>query len=119
MDKKKSIPVKTLGLNMIIGPGDGLDLERCLLSCQALELFDEVVLVVTTEDKTTNNMVNTYASDKCKVLKHKWDSDEYPLGHPFTTIKDSILFCDHLKTSKYPVESQRLLTAFSRDRVCC
>ena len=62
---------KFLGLNIIVGPGEHQELERCLQSCQG-PLFDEVVVTVTSEDEKVKAVAERYAD---KVPYFKWIQD--------------------------------------------
>ena len=69
---------RTLALNMIVGPGDSAELKRCLDSIDAKLFFDEIVIVVTTEDELVLKTAMEYTN---KVYKHQWTSKRYPHGN--------------------------------------
>lgn len=69
---------KLLALNMIIGKGDGAYLKRCLESFNALNFFDEIVLVRTCEDEEVKKVCDTYAH---KHLYSPWKTEEFPYGN--------------------------------------
>jgi len=54
---------KYLGLNIIVGPGEAEELERCLKSCQG-ELFDEIVVTNTSKDEKVQEVIDEYADIK-------------------------------------------------------
>lgn len=54
---------KYLGLNIIVGPKESEELERCLKSCQG-ELFDEIVVTNTSGDKEVQEVIDKYADIK-------------------------------------------------------
>jgi len=58
---------KYLGLNIIVGPNESEELERCLKSCQG-ELFDEIVITTTSDDKDVQEIAEKY-SDKTPFFK--------------------------------------------------
>jgi len=60
---------KLLGLNIIVGPGEAAELEKCLKSCQG-DLFDEIIITVTSEDKEVKAIADQYAT---KVPHYKWN----------------------------------------------
>lgn len=54
--------MKTLGLTMIVGPGESFELDRCLKSVQG-PLFDQVVVVNTSEDKDVQEVIKKYGAE--------------------------------------------------------
>jgi GT2 family glycosyltransferase/tetratricopeptide (TPR) repeat protein len=62
---------KYLGLNIIVGPGEADELERCLKSCQG-ELFDEVVVTNTSKDEKVQAVAEKYAD---RVPFFSWIED--------------------------------------------
>ena len=67
----------TLALNMIVGAGDGDVLDRCLSAFDCKNLFDEIVIVTTTNDKKVKDVADKWAT---KVLSKTWTNEEYPFG---------------------------------------
>ena len=67
-----------LALNMIIGPNDGQVLSRLMSSYDMKQLFDEIVLVRTTNDPEVIQVINQYAD---KTNYFEWTSEEYPKGN--------------------------------------
>lgn len=73
----------TLGLNVIVGPGEEKELERCLKSACQGNLFDEIVVTVTSEDRKVREVACAYAD---KVEYFEWVDDfsaarNYSFGH--------------------------------------
>ena len=69
--------MKTIALNMIVGPGDGGLLDRCLQAFEATKLFNEIIIVLTTKDEQCREAALRYTN---KVYEHKWTSKKYPNG---------------------------------------
>jgi hypothetical protein len=67
-----------LALNMIVGPSDGEVLNRLMSSCNMKKLFDEIVIVRTTNDPVVINVINQYAD---KTAYFEWNTKEYPKGN--------------------------------------
>ena len=59
---------ETLGLNIIVGAGEHVELRRCLESCKG-DLFDEIVITVTSDDEVVKAVAQEYAD---KVPYFKW-----------------------------------------------
>lgn len=68
----------TLGLNIIVGPGEAKILERCLKSFNAANVFDEIVIVNTSLDENVNIVAKKYTD---KVFFFQWESERYPYGN--------------------------------------
>lgn len=68
----------TLALNMIVGPGEHQELERCLGSFHADKTFDEVVIVTTSGDAKVSEVARKYTD---KVIPFAWESVDYPYGN--------------------------------------
>jgi len=68
----------TLGLNMIVGPGEAGILERCLKSFNAKKIFDEIVLVNTSLDAKVDEVIERYTGRK---LYFPWETERYPHGN--------------------------------------
>jgi glycosyltransferase involved in cell wall biosynthesis len=73
MDKKHY----TLALNMIVGAGDGEVLDRCLSAFDCHAAFDEIVIVMTTNDPKVKKISKKYAT---LLLQKQWTSERYPYG---------------------------------------
>ena len=69
--------MSTLGLNIIVGPKEAHLLKRCLLSFNAKEIFDEIVIVNTSMDEEVNNVAREFTD---KVFFFQWETEEHPLG---------------------------------------
>lgn len=67
-----------LALNMIVGPGDAVVLNRLMSSYDMNKLFDEIVLVSTTNDPDVSSVINKYAD---KTNYFEWITPEYPEGN--------------------------------------
>jgi len=74
----KAKKFNTIGLNMIIGPGDGNNLKRCLESIDAKNFFDEIILVLTTRDPYTERIARSFTN---KVYFQQWACERYPYGN--------------------------------------
>ena len=68
--------MKTLALNMIVGAGESVELRRCLESVQGL--FDEIVIVSTSDDK---KIIETAKNFTDKIIFSLWICDRYPHGN--------------------------------------
>lgn len=68
--------MKTLALNMMVGPGESELLTRCLESCEAEKFFDEVVIVCTSQDEKVLAVAGRYGT----VVKRDFFSPENPHG---------------------------------------
>jgi GT2 family glycosyltransferase/tetratricopeptide (TPR) repeat protein len=95
-----------LGLNIIVGPSEEEELERCLKSCQG-ELFDEVVVTTTSDDEKVQAVAEKYAD---KTPFFKWVRDfaaarNYSFSHSTSKF---ILWLDADDVIK-PSEYQKLL----------
>lgn len=69
--------MKTIALNMIVGPGDGELLDRCLQAFDAAKIFNEIVIVLTTKDEQCREVAFKYTKN---VYEFKWTSKKYPYG---------------------------------------
>lgn len=69
--------MNTLALNMIVGGGESELLRRCLNSCGP-DMFDEIVIVNTSNDSDIDSVVEEFGG---KCVRAKWSSDKYPHGH--------------------------------------
>jgi Glycosyl transferase family 2 len=67
-----------LALNTIVGPGDGSLLARLMSQYDMRKLFDEIVLVRTTDDPEVINVINQFAD---KTAKFEWCTPEFPKGN--------------------------------------
>lgn len=67
--------MKTIALNMIVGPNEAMELDRCLSSVD--NIFDEIVIVCTTNDEKVHEVACKYTD---KVLTKEWTSERYPHG---------------------------------------
>lgn len=68
----------TLGLNIIAGPNDNMLLKRCLISFDAKNLFDEIVIVNTSKSDSIDFVANDFDA---RCLKYEWQTEEYPYGN--------------------------------------
>lgn len=68
----------TLGLNVIVGPGEAGLLKRCLDSFNVKEVFDEIVIVNTSLDEKVNETARLFTD---KVFPFEWESEEFPYGN--------------------------------------
>jgi len=62
----------TLGLNIIVGANESMELERCLKSAVDKYFFDQIVITVTTGDKEVRAVAEKYTED---VHYFKWIND--------------------------------------------
>jgi len=67
----------TLALNMIVAPGESGLLKRCLDSFHARDVFDEIVIVNTSNDSNINVMAQQYDA---RVFNFAWETEQYPYG---------------------------------------
>lgn len=67
-----------LALNMIVGAGDGPVLNRLMSSYDMKSLFDEIVIVRTTDDQEVISVINQYAD---KTTKFEWNTEDFPKGN--------------------------------------
>jgi len=67
----------TLGLNMIVGSGESSLLARCLASVNADHIFDEIVIVNTSDDAAIDKVAATYGA---RLLRREWTSSSYHYG---------------------------------------
>jgi len=67
-----------LALNMIIGPGDAQMLNRLMSSFDMKKLFDEIVLVRTTNDPEVIQVINQFAD---KTSYYEWCTPAFPKGN--------------------------------------
>lgn len=93
---------KYLGLNIIVGPGESTELKKCLESCKG-ELFDEIVITLTSEDEEVKKVAETYAD---KTPFFKWIRDfsaarNYSFSHSTTTFICWLDADDVVKPSEY------------------
>jgi len=70
--------MSTLGLNMIIGPGEAKLMKRCLESFAAKDVFDEIVIVNTSNDSRIDEMASYYTD---KIFHFLWESERFPYGN--------------------------------------
>ena len=68
----------TLGLNVIVGPGEAGLLNRCLKSFNVKEMFDEIVVVNTSNDSQVDSVAK-YFTDK--IYNFAWETEDYPYGN--------------------------------------
>ena len=61
-----------LALNMIVGPNEAFELNRCLEGVCIPGFFDEVVIVTTSNDESVEEVAKKYTD---KVFKFKWIKD--------------------------------------------
>jgi glycosyltransferase involved in cell wall biosynthesis len=88
--------MKDLALNMIMGPGDGCNLIRCLNAFNIDDLFDEIVITDTTQNRETSQLqFNNHKN--VKVFYNDWSSDRFPFGN-FANARNNSL---KNTTSKY------------------
>jgi len=64
--------MKLLGLNIIVGAGEAFELNRCLESVCIDGLFDEVVIVTTSNDADIVSVAKKYTD---KIFKFMWIND--------------------------------------------
>lgn len=91
--------MSSLALNVIVGPGEASLLKRCLLSFNAKEFFDEIVIVNTSLDEKVNDVAKEFTD---KVFFFQWESERYPYGdfggaRDFArqnTVSDKIMWLD-------------------------
>jgi len=70
--------MKTIALNMIVGPGDGKLLTRCLNSFDVKKCFDEIVFIVTTGDAEIWEEAKKWTD---KTYRFTWSTAEHPFGN--------------------------------------
>jgi hypothetical protein len=70
--------MKTLALNMIVGPGEAGELERCLTAFNAANVFDEIVIVTTTGDPSVYETAKKHID---WIYSYKWSTQRYPFGN--------------------------------------
>lgn len=63
--------MQSLGLHMIVGGGEAVELERCLKSIQG-PLFDQIVVCLTSRDADVRRVAEAYATD---VPYYEWCED--------------------------------------------
>jgi len=91
-----------LGLNIIVGPGESYELERCLKSIRG-PLFDEIIVTITSDDREVTAVANKYAT---KVCLFPWIQD-FSAARNFclnNTTTDYVLWLDAddvIKPSNY------------------
>lgn len=68
----------TLALNMIVGPNESKLLKRCLISFDAKNIFDEIVIVNTSNDEQIDIVVSEFEG---KLIKFLWRTEEFPYGN--------------------------------------
>jgi len=83
----------TLALNMIVGGNEAFELSRCLKSAVLPDIFDEIVIVVTTKDEAVEKVAREYTD---KVYYFPWIKDfsaarNYALVH---TDSDYVMWLD-------------------------
>ena len=61
--------MKTLGLNIIVGAGEAFELSRCLRSVVLQDLFEEIVICLTTKDPDVEKVAKHYTN---KTPYFKW-----------------------------------------------
>ena len=66
-----------LGLNMIVGPGEHEELDRCLESFEADNNFEKIVIVNTSNDGRIDEVVKKWGGE-CHHFE--WHSERYPYG---------------------------------------
>jgi len=69
----------TIALNMIVGSGDGQLLERCLNAFKAKDIFDEIVIVLTSDDVGAEKVAHKFTK-ATNIYKYPWVSARYPFG---------------------------------------
>jgi tetratricopeptide (TPR) repeat protein len=69
--------MSTLGLNIIVGPGEAKLLKRCLDSFDAKNSFDEIVIVNTSLDDAINQVAKEYTNN---IFYYAWETEEHPFG---------------------------------------
>jgi glycosyltransferase involved in cell wall biosynthesis len=67
-----------LGLNLIVGPGEAQELERCMESFHVKSTFDQVVICTTSGDESVRACAEKYAD---VVVSFDWTSEKYPYGN--------------------------------------
>jgi hypothetical protein len=76
--------MKTLALNIIVGPNDETNLIECLQAIDAGNLFDEIVICFTytglqgIPEELLNKLKLSYGATICF---HEWTSERYPYGN--------------------------------------
>lgn len=88
----------TLGLNIIVGPGEAIEIARCLASLD-VKRFDQVVIVLTSNDEKVEEAVRKFTD---KVYKFEWKSERHPYGDFAgarnlaldNTTTDYVMWCD-------------------------
>lgn len=63
---------KSLALNMIVGPNEAFELNRCLESFSDLKIFDEIIIGVTTKDEEVIKVAKAFAT---KVINIPWEDN--------------------------------------------
>ena len=70
--------MSTLALNIIVGKGEAELLGRCLGSFHAPEVFDEIVVVNTSDDEEIDSVASEL---KLTIARFQWISEDFPEGN--------------------------------------
>ena len=70
--------MNSLGLNIISGSNESQLLKRCLTTFDAKNLFDEIVIINTSNDKQIDLVAEEFDA---KVLYFDWITEEFPAGN--------------------------------------
>lgn len=76
--------MKTLALNVIVGPGEADNLLECLQTVDAKNFFDEIVLCFTYNNDSMYNdseRIDILGEFNPVICHHRWISDRYPYGN--------------------------------------
>ena len=90
---KKIYEPATLALNIIVGPNESIELERCLKSTVVPGVYDEVVIGVNTNDAKVMDVAKKYAT---KIVTFVWENN-YAKGRNIVmseTASDYIMWLD-------------------------
>jgi len=75
--------MKTVALNIIVGPGESFELLRAIASATSKPFFDEIVIVNTSKDFEIDNTVNKFKEmyPFIKLVNVGWTSEKYVYGN--------------------------------------
>lgn len=68
----------TLALNMIVGSNEAQLLKRCLTTFDAKNIFDEIIIINTSNDEQIDNVALEFGS---KVYNFIWKTKDFPYGN--------------------------------------
>lgn len=67
-----------IALNVIVGPGESMELNRLLESFYDINFFDERVIVNTSNDEKIDEVAANFNS---KIIHTNWSTEKYPYGN--------------------------------------